>query len=162
MTQSEVDLNSTDENKESTTLLWFDPKIGSHEDTKRTQEELRHINNYVIFHTDLDQCVRFIQSIEKEKIFLITSGAKASQILPLVSSLRQIHSIFIYCFKKDRWEQLINEYPKIIGVYVDLKALLLSIKEQIDLFDKQLQTFSFFDQNQKAIKDLSQESTEFL
>ncbi len=46
---------TNDENKESTTLLWFDPNIGSREDTKRTKQELRLINDYVIFHTDLEQ-----------------------------------------------------------------------------------------------------------
>ena len=88
-------LTRDDENKESTTLIWFDPNIGSHEDTEQTKQQLRLINDYVTFHTDLQLCLTFIQSIDKEKIFLVTSGSKASQILPHLSSLRQIDSIFI-------------------------------------------------------------------
>ncbi|CAF4207608.1 unnamed protein product [Rotaria sp. Silwood2] len=151
-----------DENKESTTLIWFDPNIGSREDTEQTKQQLRLINDYVTFHTDLEQCITFIQSIHKEKIFLITSGSKASQILPRISSFRQIDSVFIYCMKKNRYEYLLDEYLNIIGIYVNLDDLCQSIKEQIDLVNKQIQTFSFFDQHEKSTKDLSKESAEFL
>jgi tetratricopeptide (TPR) repeat protein len=156
-----IDTNNN-ENKESTTLIWFDPNIESREDTEETKQQLRLINDYVKFHTNLDQCVKFIQSRDKEKIFLITSGSKASQLLPHIASLRQVDSIFIFCMKKERYEHLMNEYPKIIGIYIDLNELCQSIEQQIDLVDKQLQTFSFFDQHQKSTKDLSKESSEFL
>ncbi|UJR11319.1 hypothetical protein I4U23_015500 [Adineta vaga] len=154
--------NVHNENKEGTTLLWFDPNIGSREDTLETQKMLRCINDYVIFHTDLEECVKFIQSVEKETILLITSGSKASQLLPRVASLRQIDSIFIFCMKKSRYEYLIDEYSKINGIYVQINDLCQAIKCQTNLIDKQLQTFSFFDQRQKATRDLSRESTEFL
>jgi len=53
-------LTMNDENKESITLLWFDPNIGSREDTERTQKQLRLINDYVIFQADLERCITFI------------------------------------------------------------------------------------------------------
>ncbi|CAF3664478.1 unnamed protein product [Adineta steineri] len=152
----------TGENKENTTLLWFDPSIGSEEDTERTQQELRSINDFVIFQTDLDKCVAYIQSIANEKIFLITSGSKASEILPQIADLSQIDSIFIFCIQKDKYIDLINIYPKIIGIYVELDDLSQSIREQVKLVDKQIQAFSFFDQNQKSTKDISKQTAEFL
>jgi tetratricopeptide (TPR) repeat protein len=158
--QTSIATNS--DNKESTTLFWFDPNIGSREDTEKTKQQLRRINDYVKFYTDLGQCVSCIQSINQEKIFLITSGSKASQLLPSVSSYPQVDSIFIFCLKKEKWKYLMNEYPKIIGIYVNLNELCQSIQEQIDLVGKQIQTFSFFDQRQKATKGLSEESGAFL
>ncbi|CAF4094153.1 unnamed protein product, partial [Rotaria sordida] len=156
-------LKTNVENKESTTLLWFDPNIGSHEDTERTKQELRSINDFIIFYTDLKQCVTFIQSIKKEKIFLITSGSKAPQFLPLISDLSQVDSVFIFCMNKDKYQHLITEYPKIIGIYVYLNELCLSIRQQINLFNKQLQAFSIFDHHhQQSTKDLSKQSAEFL
>ena len=151
-----------DANKESTTLLWFDPKIGSSEDNEKTKQQLRSINDFVIFHTDLDRCVNFIQSVDKENILLITSGSKASQLLPLVAHLRQVDSIFIFCIKQDRYQHLIDEYPKIIGIYVCLDDLCSSIRHEIERVDQQLQTLSVFDSHQKSTKDLSQQSGEFL
>ena len=64
--------------------------------------------------------------------------------------------------KIDRYQHLTNECSKIIGIYNNLDALCASIREQIDLFDKQLQAFSFFDQHQQSTKDLSEKSAEFL
>jgi hypothetical protein len=131
-------LTTNNENKESTTLVWFDPNIGSREDTEQTKQQLRLINDYVIFHTDLQLCLTFIQFIDKEKIFLITSGSKVSQILLHVSSLDQVDSIFIYCMKINKYEHLLNEYPKIIGIDDNHNDLYKSIGQQIDLFNKQL------------------------
>ena len=150
------------ENKETITLIWFDPNIGSCEDTERTQQRLRHINDYTIFYTDLQQCVTFIQSTSKEKILLITSGSKASALLPHITSVGQVVAIFIFCMKRDRYEHLLHEYSNIIGIYVTLNDLCQSIEQQVDLIDQQLQAFSFFDHHQKSTKDLSKQTAEFL
>jgi tetratricopeptide (TPR) repeat protein len=149
-------------NKESTTLIWFDPNIGIKKDTENTKQQLRRINDYVIFYTDLDECIKFIQSIFDEKIFLITSGSKASKILPYVCCLRQVDSIFIFCFEKAKYEYLCDDYSKIIGIYVVLDDLCQSIQQQVELVDKQLHTFSFYDQHQKSTRDLSKQAAEFL
>ncbi|CAF1320996.1 unnamed protein product [Rotaria sordida] len=150
------------ENKESTTLIWFDPNIKSHEDIEKTKEQLRLINDYVIFFTDLEQCIRYIESIDKEKILLIISGSKASEILPRICSYHQIDSIFIFSIEKDQYEYLLNEYSKIIGIYINFDDLYKSIKEQIDLVNKQIETLCYFDQHQILTKDLSKESAKFL
>ncbi len=60
-------------NKESITLLCFDPNIGSRKYVEFTEQQLHLINNYVIFHKDPHQYITLIQSDSKEKIFLITS-----------------------------------------------------------------------------------------
>ena len=164
LTNTESNLTSTspEKNKEGITLLWVDPNIGSRGDTEQTKLRLRQINDYATFQTDLQTGIQFIQSANKEKIFLITSGSNASPLLPSISGLPQIDSIFIFCVKIDRYQHLTNGCSKIISVYNDLSALCVAIEEQINLFDKQLQAFSFFDQNQKAVKDLSKQSAEFL
>ncbi|CAF4371720.1 unnamed protein product, partial [Rotaria sordida] len=125
-------------------------------------QTLGHINDYVIFASDHEQCITFIESIHQEKIFLITSRLKALQILPRVSSLRQIDSIFIFSMEKNQDDYLLNNYSKIIGIYINLDDLYKVIKEQINLVDRQIQTFSFFDQYQKLTEDLSKDSTEFV
>ena len=150
------------ENKETTSLLWFDPNIGHKEDTKQTKEKLREINDYVSFYEDLQLCIDYIQSAKNEKIFLITSGKQASQILPAVLNLRQIDSIFIFCMKIERYEHLTNEYTKIIGIYNNLDQLSESIREQMTLVDQQIQTLSFFNQHEQSTKDLSKESGKFI
>ena len=153
---------SNNENKESTTLIWFDPNIDLREDTQLTKTRLREINDYVVFHTELEQCIKSIKSIDKEKIFLITSGSLCSQLLTAIGTYRQLDSVFIFCMKKTRYENLTSEYPNIVGIYTTVDELCASLREQIDLIDQQLQTFSFYNQHQKCIRDLSKESAEFL
>ena len=95
-------------------------------------------------------------------IFLITSGQQASTILPRVSNLYQVHSVFIFCIDVKRWIRLKDEYPKIIDVHYDLDQLCESVRSQIKLYYRQLQSFSFCNHKQKIVRDLSKESAEFL
>ncbi|CAF3620755.1 unnamed protein product [Rotaria sp. Silwood1] len=150
------------ENKESVTIIWFDPYIGLYEDAETTREQIRRINDYIIYCSDIEQCMGLIQLIHQETIFFITTGSTASKILPIISAFRQIDSIFIFCMNKDRHEHLLNEYSNIIGIYVHLNDLCNSIKEQIDFIQKHIQTCSFFDRYEKSTKDLSKESAHFL
>ncbi len=108
----ESTFDTSKENKESTTLLWFDPNIGSRADTETTKQKLREINDYVKFYTDLELCVTYIHSIKNEKIFFITSGSRSKEILPRIENLRQIDSIFIFCMKMDRYQHLIERIFK--------------------------------------------------
>ena len=72
------------------------------------------------------------------------------------------HIVVFFCMKKKIYEYLANDYPKIVGIYTELNELYQSIINQIDLADKQLQTFSYFDQHENATKDLSKQSAQFL
>ncbi|CAF2242730.1 unnamed protein product [Rotaria magnacalcarata] len=144
-------------NKESITIIWFDPRIGSDDDIEAAKERIRSMNDFVIFTTDLDECVKYIKLVETEKIFLI-----ASEILAQTSSLPQIDSIFIFSRKTDQYEQLLSKCSKITGVYAQFDDLRQSIKEQVNFANRQIPAFSFFDQREKSTKDLSKESSEFL
>ncbi|CAM4951759.1 unnamed protein product [Rotaria socialis] len=154
---------SSQRNLESITLIWYDPNIDETNGTKQTMNELREINNSVVFHTDLDACIGYIKNVTAEKIFLVTSGKFAERILEKNHELSQVDSIFIFCSKPDRYEKLIQKYSKLIGIYVQRQDLLNSLRENIILVEKHLETFSFYSQHkQKSTRDLSKESAEFL
>lgn len=150
------------ENKENAILIWFDPSTQSHDDTEKVKQQLRLINDRLSFPYDFDECLRRIESITEEKILLITSGTKASQILPQIHSYNQIDSIFIFGPEKDLHESLLNQYQKLIGIYFRFDDLSKAIKDQIDLINKQIDSFYFFDQDEVLLKELSQESAKFL
>ncbi|CAF3835767.1 unnamed protein product [Rotaria sp. Silwood1] len=149
------------ENKENITLIWYDSNIGLHENIEQTTQ-LRLINDYIIISIDFEQCISFIQSIDNEKIFLIISALEASKILSQISNYHQIDSIFIFNKEKIRYDYLLYEYLNIIGIYTNFNDLYQSIKQQIDIVNKQIQTFSFFNPHEILINDLSKQSTEFL
>ncbi|CAF0874649.1 unnamed protein product [Rotaria sordida] len=156
------DLN-LQQNLESTRLIWYDTNIDKTNDTKVTMKELREINNFIVFHIDLKTCVDYIESITNEKIFLVTSGRDALDILIKVHELKQIDSIFVFCFKPEKYQYLLQTYTKLIGIYTKRHELLNFLKENIILVEKHLETFNFYNQHkQKSIRDLSKESAEFL
>ncbi|CAF1685891.1 unnamed protein product [Rotaria magnacalcarata] len=142
-------------------LIWFDPNIKPEDVTKKT-EELRVINDHINVFVHLEKCMEFIKSIKSEKLFLITSGAQAPEILSQVLHLDQVDSVFIFCMVKDRHEHLLTEYNKIIGIYTRFDDLCKSIEEELDNFNKRIETFSCFEKDEQSTKDLSKESAKFL
>ncbi|CAF3483877.1 unnamed protein product [Rotaria sp. Silwood1] len=154
---------SADQNLEGITLIWFDSSIGSNEDTKQTQKELREINNFIVFPTEEQAAVNYIKSITKEKIFLVTSGHCASSILSLVEHMQQVDSVFIFCLKVEKYKHLTNKFTKIVGIYCNRCDLMHSIRESIGRAERQHQVFTVYKQHgEKATRDLSKESADFL
>ena len=150
-------------NPEGITLIWYDERLETTDDTKETAQELREVNNYVLFYSDLLSCVDYIKSVTNEKIFLITSGKSASDILQEIHELPQVDSIFIFCMKVERYQDFLRDYEKVIGIYDDRAILIHSIQQNTELLQKQLDTFSFYNEHQeKATRDLSEDSAVFL
>ena len=56
---------NNNKNEERLILVWFDSNVRSQYDSKQTEQQLRRINDYVIFFADLDQCMKFIRMEEK-------------------------------------------------------------------------------------------------
>ena len=148
------------ENKENITLIWFDPDKKLNGDTTDLKKRLREINDYVIFHNELETCITYIQAVEKQKIILIIPDLYTSQILSSVAALSQVHSIFIYGSTKEHHLPL--EDTKIAGIFDELDLLCSAIQEQITLADEQMYTWSFFDQEENATRDLSKQASDFL
>lgn len=148
-------------NKENTTLIWFDSQIGVDESTYTIIARLRQINDYLLVHKDLNECVTEIKSIKSETIFLITCGSQALQLLPQVTSLSQVHAIFLFCVDKRKYQKLVDEYRKVVDIFTDLDSLCVSIQKQVRMVNKQLEVVNFVTNNEKSIKDLSEESIDF-
>ncbi|CAF0960711.1 unnamed protein product [Rotaria sordida] len=149
-------------NKEDITVIWCDSKIGSNDYVEQIKKQLRQINDFIVFHTQVESCISFIQSIHNEIVFFISSIYDAPQILPHIVTLSQIDSIFVFNWEKVDNEHFVLEHSKFIGIYDELDLLCLSIQEQVDLLDRDLQIFSFFDQNERLTKDLSKQTADLL
>ncbi|CAF5102148.1 unnamed protein product, partial [Rotaria sp. Silwood1] len=116
--------------------------------TEQTKKQLYQIVDYVLFYTELESCISFIQTIHNEKIIFISSIYSTSQILSHIVTLPQLDSIFIFNWEKVNNEHLVLDNSKLIGIYDELDLLCLSIEEQVNFLDRHLQTFSFFDQDE--------------
>ncbi|CAF1417907.1 unnamed protein product [Adineta steineri] len=154
--------NEVSHNKEDIQLIWLDGNMNDSDDYLLTQTMLTELNPAVQFYSHFDRCLDLIKSIKDEQIFLIVSGSFAQRILLQSHHYRSLVAIFIFCSNDQYYKPLIEEYKKIIGILTNQDELLKSIQEKMNLVEKQALTFSLFDQKQKSLKDLSQESALFL
>ncbi|CAF1144346.1 unnamed protein product [Adineta steineri] len=150
------------DNKEDIQLIWLDGDMNDSDDYLLTQSMLTELNPAVQFYSQFDRCLNLIKLIKEEQIFLIVSGPFARRILLQSHRYRSLVAIFIFSSNHQRYKPLMKEYNKIIGIFTDQHGLSESIREKMNLVEKQTLTFSLFDQKQKSIKDLSQESASFL
>ena len=151
----------TRQNKESTTLIWFDPRMEIAQDTDGTEQRLRQINDYVLFHENGDQCLMEAESIRCEKILLVVCGSLGLEIVPRINSLSQLEAIFIFCEKKSWYESSLLKYDKVVGVFVDFSAMCAAIRSKVHAVDKQMDISGFFSGQEKSFKDLVEESVDF-
>lgn len=150
------------ENKEEFRLFWLDANIDNSDDSIRTQTMLLGINPAAQFYTNSIECIDVIKSITNEHILFIISGSFARDVLPEIHNIQSIVGIFIFCANQEYHKTLMNEYNKIVDIFIDQDKLWQSIFQILNLLEKQAITISLFDRNQKLSKDLSKESASFL
>ena len=68
----------------------------------------------------------------QKQFILISSGSAAKKIYDYCSNVKEIREYFIYCWLKDKYIPLMNQYPKLKGVFnvfSQLKEKLYGINE---------------------------------
>ena len=106
--------SAKDENLETFSLIWLDPKVNKTKDNRRTQQKLRHIINHIKIFDDQRQCERYLLPLSpKDRVVLIVSGQCGRQLVPQIHQLQQISSIYIYCMDREGNEQWAKDYTKV-------------------------------------------------
>jgi hypothetical protein len=123
------------------------------------KECLVKIYNYVRFFQDENELINFVKSIQTENIFLVISSEIRQELLLEFSLAASIDSIFIYSNSK---EVITSKASKINGIYTSTSDLMRSIRKNIRLREKQPETFTVYNKNQKNTRVLTQESGSFL
>lgn len=150
------------DNKEDIQLIWLDGNMNDSSDYLLTQTMLLELNPAVQFYSNFDRCLDLIKSIKDEQIFLIASGAFAERLLSQIHNQQTLVAIFIFCSNRQYHQSLMQKFNKIVEIFTDQDSLLKSIREKMNIVEKQALAFSLFDQKQKGLKDLSKESASFI
>ncbi|CAF0961802.1 unnamed protein product [Rotaria sordida] len=109
-------------------LVWLDPG-SSAKDGRNTEQQLRSIINHLKKFQDVSQCQKYIyERSQKERVVMVVSGQLGREIVPSIHNLRQVVSIYVYCFDKKRNEKWACEYAKVRAVVVELDELISRIK----------------------------------
>jgi plasmid stabilization system protein ParE len=109
------DFETQDNNLETFGLLWLDAQVNTSKENQQAQKELRQIINHLKIFDDLDQCQQYILSLSsQDRLILIVSGRLGQQIVPQIHHLRQLSSIYVYCFDKTTNEKWTKHFIKVI------------------------------------------------
>jgi Tfp pilus assembly protein PilF len=110
-------------------LVWLDTSItSSNKDSQNTLQQLRSVVNDITLFTDPDECVTFIQGVQTEKAFIITSGSLGQALVPCVHPMAQVTAIFIFCGDQRRHEQWAKAWPKIKGVHTEIEPIRTALQ----------------------------------
>ena len=72
-----------------------------------------------------------IDEEEEKEFILISSGSCSKKVFEYCSDIKEIREYYIYCFNVDKYKPLMDEYPKLKGIYdifEKLKEKYYSIK----------------------------------
>lgn len=112
-----------------------------------------------------DTCVDYITSTHGKRIFLITSGAFGSRIVPLIYQSPQIQNIYVFCFDRARAEAWAGQCKKVTGIFTDEKSLMAKIVDDIHACsrDSHLPISVFhLEERQSSVQDLTEQSAAFM
>lgn len=106
---------SSDNNDESSSIVWLDPSADTSSENKRMHTQLRSIINCLKTFGDATECEKHIRSVPGgDRILLIVTGGLGQNIVPRIHALRQIVSIYVFCFDKKKHEEWIQQFKKVI------------------------------------------------
>ena len=126
MTTTNIEQNK--KNLETFSLIWLDACVNDSVENIETQQRLRTFINHLKTFQHANECIQYIASLPKDRFVLIVSGRLGQEVVPQIHNLRQVYSIYVYCWDKERNEQWAKSYPKIKGVIIKLDELVSRIR----------------------------------
>ncbi|CAF0976894.1 unnamed protein product [Adineta ricciae] len=144
---------------EDLTVIWYDDQL---DDSIRLL--LEHSCDHTQICYSLNELITVLDNIINEKIILIVAGRYSRQALSSVHIHDVIDSIYIFCFNRSYYEDLLegNQYPKLLGIYTEYQALFTALEKQIHCLLKHLSIFNLFSRIDKPIRELEHESASYL
>jgi tetratricopeptide (TPR) repeat protein len=132
-------------------LVWLDGSIDeTNDDCRNSITKLRQVVNAVSTFVDVDQCIDFINGIQEERAFVIFSGALGKTTVPIVHDKPQVNTIYIFCGNKGHHEKWAKEWPKVAGVYTDIKPICEALKQAIQNCDHNSVSITFAKKTDEA------------
>ncbi|CAF0891661.1 unnamed protein product, partial [Didymodactylos carnosus] len=123
--------NRNRRNIEGNMGVWLDSLINTADGNLKAKELIRRAVNYLKTFDNSDECTNYVMNTKTEKIFFIISGTFSKIIVPILHDIQQIQSIYVFCSKKEKYEQLMKNYKKIRGLYDDINNVYLALKNDV-------------------------------
>ena len=135
-------------------LVWLDANIDekNNEDCCNSITQLRQVVNTVNTFVDVDECIHFINGIQDAKAFMISSGALGQTTVPVIHDKSQVNTVYIFCQNKAHHEKWAKAWPKIQGVFTDIKPICKALQQAVKDCDHNTVSISFVKKTSGASK----------
>ena len=111
-------------------LIWVDSNIDEKStDCQNTLEKLHNVVADVTIFKQPEQCIQFLNTMDDEKAFVISSGALGENLVPRIHRLPKVDVIYIFCGNKARNEVWASNWPKIKGVFTLIDPICESLRK---------------------------------
>jgi len=90
--------------------------------------KLRRIIYTIDTFADADKCIQFLTNIKDEMVFLIVTGYIGQHVVPIIHSMTQLDSIYIFCGNASRHEQWAKQWLKIKGIFTEMSSICNALK----------------------------------
>ncbi|CAF1379683.1 unnamed protein product [Adineta steineri] len=125
-------------------LVWIDTNIGETKSNRQNNLiQFQSIINDTNVFTNANECVDFITDMDNEIVFLIISGTVEQYLVSTIYDITQINVIFIFRPNKQLNTRWTENYPKIQGVYTDIKDICNALQQAVKQSDRDTMAISF-------------------
>ena len=101
-------------------LIWADSSFDEkRQDCQNTLKQLRSVVNEVHTLTTPAQCITFLNEMDTQRTFVVSSGALGRDLGPEIHDIPRVDTIYIFCANKQRHEGWAKHWSKIQGVYTE-------------------------------------------
>ena len=132
-------------------LVWLDANIdiNHNNDCRNTITQLQKIVPTVHSFTAPNQCIRFIDDISDEKVFLIVSGTLGEIIMSDIHDMVQIYCIYVFCRNESKHKRWTRNWLKIKGVFTEILPICEELKQVAQEYDENTISISFISPNEE-------------
>ena len=146
---------------EHSILVWLDASLDHSTETNRKNiDQFRRVTHLVQTFSDLNKCLDFLRSVDKENLFVVVSGSLGPPLCSSVDHLEQVRSIYIYCGNKSHHQEWTKAYRRVREIHTQMKSLCEDLRRDIRLQDNSLTAISLLPNT--PVVESNEASQEFL
>ena len=125
-------------------LVWLDANLDeSKVDFEKSLERLQNVVASIRTFKDVKQCIKFLNEISEEKVFIIVSGSLDRQVVLDFENMPQVQSVYIFCGNKAIHEEWASKMPKVKGVFTEIEPICKALQIDGQNCDRAMVSISF-------------------
>ncbi|CAF0878419.1 unnamed protein product [Adineta steineri] len=135
-------------------LIWLDEYMDeTNQDYKNTLKQIQTITDNVNVFNYRDECIDFLSDAEDINFFLIVKDTMAQQIMPLITDIPQLDSVYILSDIEILDEEWTKKWNKIKSIHTNINSLCQPLQLGIKHCNQDLIAVSFIMVNEMGSTD---------